>query len=750
MDFSVYLVFINQLDVPLTDPSYSASHGSWADKPTAVGAQSSSTRFRLKDSLGFYGAEGALSFSVGAFGTLNLKFGCPFSSDNYFSVSDSPLSLKVTWVGSNNDQSPQYGFPKKGHPLYIWVTISPTSSQNVFLEYLKVSGPAPAIGLPNIKGITTQLSGALWKPGMITSDGQGGSLYPVAFTGTASFTASVAIASVVNLIITVCDKNGNVILKGYWSQGNGSVIFAMVRQPAGFYSCNQLLFWKAANAHSPSQPININVADTSFTLEWYGLFNAPVQAVFPNRGYIQVYRALALAMGQTDYKEEMVSRVVNYCLLNPGTLPTQSKNIYDRGRGASHYAAGSNGGSSFRVLEYIDTGLPRHLCNCYDQAAGVQALLAIVGISTQWYYMNPFGFINTTSLVGWGPCNNPFDANSGYLVLDENDPKRTAFGNHGFCTYAGYVLDATSAGHNGIETLPVYVKNAVDSITQLYKNPPYMGTVANAKKQTGLTNIDAVATGSRYQPLAALQQHAHVQELQTMGLTIGPATGGATQYVVLNWNYLETLPVNSGLPYGFVKQFTTVGIGEVERVYHFVKGEEIISIVVSVHTEEETALRKLMTTAVETQTPYNPFVVHALGNGGLRSTTGGFVEWWFANCWIRITSTRPDVDVMAIAGHIQQQMQQHLQPTPPRPSLTVTPDQMQVQVGDEVEVAWQVKADTIIEVGTEGDGLTFWHRMVNSVNYWGNQPSSNSIIVVAADNQTLFMNTASVLVHVEE
>lgn len=749
MDFSVYLVFINQLDVPLINPSYSASHGTWTEKPVAVNAQSTSTRFQLKDDVGFYGAAGTLSFSIGSLGTLNLKFGCPFSYDNYFQVIDSPSPVKITWVGSNNDQRPVYGFPKEGHPLYVWVTISPTANQNVFLENLKVSSSASVVGLPNIKGHTTQLAEAIWKPGLTTSDSQGGSLYPVAFTDNATFTASVAIASVVNLVVTATDRNGNVVLKGLWGQGKRAITLIMVQQPRGFYNCNQLLYWKAANVHNPSQLININVADTSFMLEWYGLFNEPVKAIFPTRGYIQVYRMLARAIGPTAYEEEMVSAVVAHCLLNPGSLPTQSKNIYDRGTGSSHYSVQANGGGRFRLVEYIDNSLPRHLCNCYDQAAGVQALLATAGISTQWYFMDPFGFINTAPLVGWGPCNNPFKSNSGYLVLDKNDPQRTAFGNHGFCAYESYILDATSGGHQGTETLPGYVKNAVDGTTSLYKNPPYMGTVANAKKQKGLTNIGAVVTTGLYQPLAVLKWHNHIQELRGMGLNIKLAADKAPQYVVLNWNFLEPLPGQVGLPYEFLKQFTTLSVEEVERVYHYIRGEELISVVVSVHNDEETTLCKLMTTAVETQTAFNPFVVAQLGDGGLQSTTGGFIEWRFANCWVRITSTRADVELMPMANAIQQQMQQHLQAVVPQPSLTVTPDEMQVSIGDEVEVAWLIKPNTIIETGTEGDGLTFLHRAGNSVSYMGNQRSENSVVVIAADNETLLSNTARVPVRIE-
>jgi hypothetical protein len=750
MDFSVYLMVINQLDISLTDPTYSASHGTWTDRPTAVRARGDSHQFRLKDNFGAYGAEGTLSYSLGAFGNLSMKFGCPFSADNYFSTTNVPRSVKVTFVGSNNGNRPSSGFPRRGHPLYIWITVAASASQDINFTSLMADPGGPAIGLPNINSTTTNLNNPVWTPNMRTYDGVGGSLYPLAFVGSVTFIMRVDITSVVGMHITGLNSSGTEIIKGTWYLNSMSITLQMAQSVNGFFSRNQTLRWKATNVHDPKQELTINgPSNPGFSLEFYGLFQRPINSIFPNRGFIQVYRALGLAIGDTSDSQRMASKVSSFCVLNPGSTPIESKNIYDRGSGASHYAVSPYGGSTFRLLEYVDVQLPRHLCNCYDQAAGVQALLAIVGISTNWYFMNRFGFINTTPLVGWGACNNPFDINSGYLVLPQNDPARTSFGNHGFCSFETYILDATSAGHEGTETLNAYLANAVDSTTILYSNPPYRGTEANARTQVGLTSIDAVVPGVRYKPLTELKQHAYIQELQTGGLNIALPATTEKRYVVMDWTFVEDLLMRNGLPYQFTAQYTTLGEEEVERVWHFVQGENMVSILVSVHAEEEIALRKLMTTAVETQASFNPFLVQPLGDGGLRNATGGLIEWKFANCWVRITTTTPEAGIMAIATIIQQQMEQHLQTMIPQPSLVGIPAETIGAVGTEIALTWQVEPGILTEVGAEGNGLAFLYKIENGISYTAIQPSLNTVSVVAADNRTLISNKVTVIVRIE-
>jgi len=71
-----------------------------------------------------------------------------------------------------------------------------------------------------------------------------------------------------------------------------------------------------------------------------------------------------------------------------------------------------------RVVFFLDTWLDHleerdskgvwYTLNCYDQAAAVQAIVALGAPVDRiwWIYKQPFGYINQTDLVGWGAVSN--------------------------------------------------------------------------------------------------------------------------------------------------------------------------------------------------------------------------------------------------------------------------------------------------------------------------------------------------------
>lgn len=130
--------------------------------------------------------------------------------------------------------------------------------------------------------------------------------------------------------------------------------------------------------------------------------------------------------------------------------------------------------------------------NCYDQAAAVQSLAGALGPEVQWVFMSPYGFINPTRLVGVkGRCNNPFFRNPTYTDLpyirDPRDERRSAFGNHAFCSLESKILDACAGPHLGTESLIQYIVVAVDSTTPL--NHLYRGLPGTARDATGYPGV---------------------------------------------------------------------------------------------------------------------------------------------------------------------------------------------------------------------------------------------------------------------
>ena len=138
---------------------------------------------------------------------------------------------------------------------------------------------------------------------------------------------------------------------------------------------------------------------------------------------------------------------------------------YDTTSGAPKYFSAAGDVS---MLSYLKRSNER--TNCYDQASVVQTLCGALGISQEWIYLNPYGYIKTTQLIGIGACNNPFFASPSYSpkkIVDPLDPKRSAFGNHAFCRHGGKIYDACAGPSTGSDSLADYIASAIDHTPQL-------------------------------------------------------------------------------------------------------------------------------------------------------------------------------------------------------------------------------------------------------------------------------------------
>jgi len=124
----------------------------------------------------------------------------------------------------------------------------------------------------------------------------------------------------------------------------------------------------------------------------------------------------------------------------------------------------------------------KRIVNCYDQAYAVITLAAAVGIETSWVFMQPYGFINLTNLVGVGTCNNPFYNSDPMVMRKPKTPPgtkptdlvhvpgtgRSYFWNHAFVNYIGKIYDACAGPHRGTEYPDEYVKDAIDVSRDYY------------------------------------------------------------------------------------------------------------------------------------------------------------------------------------------------------------------------------------------------------------------------------------------
>lgn len=139
---------------------------------------------------------------------------------------------------------------------------------------------------------------------------------------------------------------------------------------------------------------------------------------------------------------------------------------YDTINGAASYGVIRNWPGTFELTDYLKRKKTK--VNCYDQAAAVTVLSAIVGIGANYKFLEPFGYINKINLIGVGSCNNPFYMNPTYSnkkIWISGDPKpRSGFGNHAFAGYTKNIYDACAGPDLGTRTAEEYLKHSIDII----------------------------------------------------------------------------------------------------------------------------------------------------------------------------------------------------------------------------------------------------------------------------------------------
>lgn len=199
-------------------------------------------------------------------------------------------------------------------------------------------------------------------------------------------------------------------------------------------------------------------------VEVFFIYGKPHKA-YQDGVWIEALRFLsvrALLRGTTA-PADAVAKIVRYCHGAHGLK-------YDSaGGGRSRYGVRGSGGS-FRLSGYMVRDQPT--ANCYDQAGAVESLCGAAGIIVEWIYLDPYGFIKPTNLLGYGLCNNPFFLSSTpptRKIIGINDVDRTPFGNHAFSRWSSKILDACAGPHLGSESASEYVDAAIDDQTNLYQ-----------------------------------------------------------------------------------------------------------------------------------------------------------------------------------------------------------------------------------------------------------------------------------------
>ena len=161
---------------------------------------------------------------------------------------------------------------------------------------------------------------------------------------------------------------------------------------------------------------------------------------------------------------------------------------YDTEKGASHYWYTEGVFDFTKYMSHADNHV-----NCYDQAYGVATLAGLIGVNALIAELEPFGYINTTNVVGVGLCNNPCyeseeeikywkdveDENGSIAaqemsntvlhtqVCSEDETQRSYFRAHTFVWFHdGEVFDACIGPNLGSITINDYLHSIIDVSTE--------------------------------------------------------------------------------------------------------------------------------------------------------------------------------------------------------------------------------------------------------------------------------------------
>lgn len=241
------------------------------------------------------------------------------------------------------------------------------------------------------------------------------------------------------------------------SAGDHTVRARIANPPEGLMDCRGRIAWRL---EVEASAISANLGST--LAELYFILGRPSPPYRDAGVWVEVLRFLFGRVGFAGWSNRtaVIASITAYCHTGHGLR-------YETEHGKSNYGV-SHVGGGFNLLSYLIRKRPA--CNCYDQAAAVQALAGAVGVQAMWLFLEPFGFIRPTDLVGVGLCNNPFFGDDESLKLvDRYSEDRTAFGNHAFAvTYGAMIVDACAKPHLATESVPEYLSDSIDDARTLY------------------------------------------------------------------------------------------------------------------------------------------------------------------------------------------------------------------------------------------------------------------------------------------
>ncbi|MCG8416942.1 MAG: hypothetical protein MJE77_03225 [Proteobacteria bacterium] len=429
---------------------------------------------------------------------------------------------------------------------------------------------------------------------------------------------------------------------------------------------------------------------------------------------------------------------------------------YDVWQGSHHYTdiahsitAGNSDNYDFNDVTLL---LARYLhdpvlpCNCYDQAAILQVALRCVGVYDVAYcYMDRFGYLRPTGLIGRGQTNNPFyRASETPPIVPERDPIRSAFANHAFCGVesptrsAHTIADSTTGPHLGAQPTALYVADATD---ETFPDDPRVrrGTIDDIISYTGVTAVDGVVSGTVSREAPAVREFTACVDYDSAMANAGdgfiaqawPSPLDADVFDRNRWQlgYQELLP----------------GAREVHKTWSLRSDNQrvVVSLYVA-HDSVDTARQRFLNLG---STHSSPSPIFARGPSGLGHCAAVYSHplmtrylWIHHNIVFDIVAIEADIDVEELArwyhswaaSGVTDDLEGH------RPPIgTVAISQARPRAGDSTEIHINCPAHCAIDIAGGHSGLRLAARDERVLRFSALHPATDTVTLLVIDPRTL-------------
>lgn len=440
---------------------------------------------------------------------------------------------------------------------------------------------------------------------------------------------------------------------------------------------------------------------------------------------------------------------------------------YDTNNGAPRYITWNSWDNitlDYNYYQYEHSAGLNVRLNCYDAASILQYEMRIDGYqNVQYCFMQPFGYLKLTDLIGVIVCNNPFfEGNGTDPYINEYDVRRTAFGNHAFVEVDNsFIGDACAGPHIGNENAEAYVRAAIDTEVPANYQDPY-GNIRSAWQSGGVGNIgryqgvnqQAVQIAGLHEPPNLLHTESFKRKIN-FSLETVQGYVSVPQAIAGKWpEPIESPLLNNRWTAFFYKKWTTSyeeivpGLEENLKIWVLRNGKQTITIKLYVISgNKNLAFNRFLALGSLSQCPECPYDAgpDQLGHYSAVSLHKGCNRcfWVFHNVVLDIVTSNSSVNILSLAQWYYQWSTQNITENLSEnlPLADINYSSLQPKVGDRLYVSLASDENAMLDIVKPQAGLRLISQAGGGLLFDVLPASEYSLEVLVIDRDTLLVTS---------